>query len=105
MGSRVTWTPLAVSDHNSLAEYLRCEAGLSASLRFVTATEASTLMLSQHPHIGADIGLPGHDLRRWHIDGFDNYLILYRVTDHGVEIVRVVHVTRDFNTLIGNEPS
>jgi plasmid stabilization system protein ParE len=78
MGSRVTRTPLAARDLDELAEYLRREAGLAVALRFVASAEAACTVLAEHPHIGASVGLPGTDIRRWHIDGFGNHVILYR---------------------------
>jgi toxin ParE1/3/4 len=104
MGSRVTRTPLAARDLDELAEYLRREAWLAVALRFVTSAEAACTVLAEHPHIGASLGLLGADIRRWHIDGFGNHVILYRLTDHGVEIVRILHAARDLESLFHDEP-
>ena len=35
------------------------------------------------------------------IAGFDNYLIFYRPTERGVEIIRVIHGSRDIEDLFG----
>jgi toxin ParE1/3/4 len=35
----------------------------------------------------------------WRIAGFDQYLIFYRPTESGVEIIRVIHGKRDVEDL------
>jgi toxin ParE1/3/4 len=103
MGSRVARTPLAARDIDELAEYLRREAGLAVALRFVASAEAACQVLGEHPHIGASVGQPGADIRRWHIDGFSNHVILYRLTNRRAEIVRVLHAARDLESLLRDE--
>jgi plasmid stabilization system protein ParE len=49
-----------------------------AALRFLAATE---------------------DLRRWHVEGFENYLILYRPIKGGIDVARVLHGARDIERL------
>jgi hypothetical protein len=46
------------------------------------------------PSIAALLGLDEllyEDIRRWHINGFDRLIILYRETTAGIEVVRVLH--------------
>ena len=45
-----------------------------------------------------DAELP--EMRRWHIDGFDDHLIIYRETERGIEIVRVLHGARDIVAIL-----
>lgn len=42
------------------------------------------------------------DLRFWPIPGFPRYLIFYRPSRGGVEIVRVLHAARDITTIFGD---
>lgn len=37
----------------------------------------------------------------WRIAGFDSCLIFYRPTERGVEIIRVIHGSRDVEQLFG----
>jgi len=55
------------------------------------------------PQVGALAGLdelPYEDIRRWHINGFDRLIILYRATDDGIEVVRILHASRDIAALL-----
>jgi toxin ParE1/3/4 len=40
-------------------------------------------------------------VRMWRITGFDNYLVFYRPTERGIEIIRVLHAKRDIDALFG----
>jgi toxin ParE1/3/4 len=43
------------------------------------------------------------DVRMWRVAGFDSYLIFYRTTESGVEIIRVIHAKRDIEGLFGGQ--
>jgi toxin ParE1/3/4 len=43
------------------------------------------------------------DLRKWHIKGFNNFLIFYRVQDDAVEIIRILYATQDIKGILGKE--
>ena len=36
-----------------------------------------------------------HSMRVWRVEGFERYLILYRSVEHRIDIVRVLHGSRD----------
>jgi toxin ParE1/3/4 len=96
-------TGLATVDVNDLADYYRKEAGHTVAMRFVDNAERAFNQLASMPSIGALLGLdelPYEDIRRWHIEGFDRLIILYRETADGIEIVRVLHTSRDIAALI-----
>jgi toxin ParE1/3/4 len=98
-------TGLATADINQLADYYLHEAGLEIALRFVDNAERAFQQLVDMPKIGALLGLdelPYEDIRRWHIDGFDRLIILYRETADGIELVRVLHASRDIIALLCN---
>lgn len=66
--------------------------------RFVDCVEASFRLISEAPEIGSlcdfdDPRLEG--LRVWRVQRFHNYLIDYRVHRDAVQVVRVLHSTRD----------
>jgi toxin ParE1/3/4 len=55
------------------------------------------------PSISALLGLVEllyEDIRRWHINGFDRLIILYRETTAGIEVVRVLHTAPDIAALL-----
>ncbi len=81
MTRRIVRTPLTEADIEDIAEYLRQEAGLAVTMRFVTNAEAAFRALAHTPRIGAVVGLSGliePDIRRWHIERFDRLIILER---------------------------
>ncbi|MDF0673279.1 MAG: type II toxin-antitoxin system RelE/ParE family toxin [Nitrospira sp.] len=86
--------------------YLAEEAGLDMAERFLTCAEASFNDLARQPMIGAQLTLRHPDLatmRKWHIKGFENYLIFYIPHSDGVTIVRVLHAARDWWSLLEME--
>jgi toxin ParE1/3/4 len=40
-------------------------------------------------------------MRKWAVDGFENFLVLYLPRPDGVTIVRVLHAARDWWSLLG----
>ena len=91
-------TGLATTDINELADHFLGVAGLAVALRFLDRAERAFDQLVTVPRIGALLGLdelPYEDIRRWHIDGFDHLLILYREMADGIEVVRLLHTARD----------
>lgn len=101
MTEQVTFSPLAIENIDDLAEYFRIEAGLTVAHRFVISTEMAVKALASYPMMGALLGLTGseHDIRRWHIEGFPRLLILYRPTEAGITIIRVLDTGRDIADL------
>ena len=96
-------TGLANSDINDLADYFQKEAGLNVALRFIDNAERAFSQIVAMPSIGALLGLdelPYEDIRRWHIDGFARLIILYRETADGIEVIRVLHTSRDIAALL-----
>jgi toxin ParE1/3/4 len=60
------------------------------------------------PSIGALLGLdefPYEGIRRWHIDGFDCLMILYREVADGIEVIRVLHIARDVPAVLRSAPT
>jgi toxin ParE1/3/4 len=94
--SRVDKRPQAIRDLADIAVYL--------AFRFLDAAEASFKQLTAMPAMGVartyrDPELDG--VRMWRIAGFDSYLIFYRPTETDVEIIRVIHGSRDIEHLFG----
>jgi len=42
-------------------------------------------------------------IRMWRVKGFRQYLIFYRPIQDGIEIVRVIHSSRDIAALFGED--
>ena len=40
-----------------------------------------------------------HGVRMWHVKGYENYLIFYAATHSAIEVIRIVHGSRDIEEL------
>jgi len=79
---------------------------VDAALRFYDAAFASFDQLADTPFIGTVKHFANSvlSLRRWFVQGFNHYLIFYRVSTSTVEIVRVLHSSRDIEkALVGDD--
>jgi toxin ParE1/3/4 len=102
MPDRIAKTALATRDIDELVNYYRTEAGPTVALRFINNAERAFAHLAEMPRMGARLGFdqsPFPDIRRWHIEGFTALLILYRAVADGIEIIRVLHSSRDIAAL------
>lgn len=75
--------------------------------RFLIAVKRSCALLLRWPFIGSrwETENPAYaDLRAWPIRSFENYLIFYRPTRHGIEILRILRGSRDLDTIFGADP-
>jgi toxin ParE1/3/4 len=72
-------------------------------LRFYDAAEASIQRLVENPNLGSVCEFESPELagvRVWPVRGFRKHLIFFRPTEAGVEILRVLHGSRDFERLV-----
>ena len=93
--------PRARADLLEIAEYIARD-NLPASSRFLDVAEACFRTLARFPEMGALAHFDSPHLlglRRSRIKGFENYLVFYRPTESGVEIIRVLHGARDIESL------
>jgi toxin ParE1/3/4 len=78
------------------AYYLR-EAGSTISAAFYAALDKAVTVLRQEPNAGStrwSIDARETALRSWPVKGFP-YLVFYTHGPHGVDVVRVLHTSRD----------
>jgi len=98
---RVNKTSTAKQDLTDIATYIAVDS-LDASDRFLQAADTAFLRLAEMPGLGTrrDFHNPYlKDIRYLPIAGFENYLIFYRVTEKGIDIIRVLHGARDVDAL------
>ena len=84
--------------------YLAETAGADTAERFLDRARSSFEALAQQPMIGAPIqtrspALAG--MRRWPVRDFRSYLIFYLPRPDGISVVRVLHGSRDWWSLLG----
>lgn len=77
----------------------------SAAHRLLDALDASLARIRKDPGYGARLPLPqyeGRDVRFYRPKGFDSYVIIFRVTDDAVIILRVLHGSQDIEAALEN---
>jgi toxin ParE1/3/4 len=97
MPRRVIRRPAVNRDLIDCFVYIAGDSEESA-VRFLRAAEETFLDLAGMPGMGVttSFGDSGdRNLRRCRIRGFDNFLIFYRPTEDGVEVIRVLHGARE----------
>ncbi|MGC8643212.1 MAG: type II toxin-antitoxin system RelE/ParE family toxin [Isosphaeraceae bacterium] len=92
--------PAADRDLDAHAGYLMEKASLETALRFYEAAAATFERLVQVPGLGEPYESNNQrliGLRVTLVEGFPNHLVFYRAIDKGIEILRVLHGTRDLD--------
>jgi toxin ParE1/3/4 len=95
----------AKADLIEIADYI-AEDNPEAAERFLDAAEAAFAMIASLPSVGRTFRFQStraQGLRGWPVEGFARYLIVYRADDSLIEIVRVVHGSRDIAGLFAEE--
>ena len=105
--AKVGFRPRAWEDVQESASYLAGEAGATVADRFLDAVLDQTASLAGMPRMGAICRLAHpalKDLRRLPVNGFENWLIFYRPTKGGIEIIRALHGARDIESILDDAP-
>jgi toxin ParE1/3/4 len=89
-------SPQARSELEAIGDHIAEDSPANAQRFIVRLTEKFTA-LRRNPHIGRARPDLRRDLRSF---PYGAYLILYRIIDGGVEIVRVVHAARNLDDLV-----
>jgi toxin ParE1/3/4 len=101
MGRYVVF-PAANQDLEDQAHYLATKGNAEVGHRFLVAAHETFSLLATQPEMGWQ-GRLEHpslaSLRLFRVSGFDKMLVLYRPIVGGVEILRVVHGSRNLEAL------
>lgn len=87
----LTWRPEAVDDLDTIIGYI-AERNEAAALRLLAAIEGCAERLPEHPFLYR----PGRVSGTREAVVHPNYILVYRVTSDGVEVVAVVHTRQDY---------
>lgn len=98
--TQVSFTPEASADLRLIALYI-ADYNPVRALSFVDEIEDRCRRIGQLPHAGPPRSQWGDGVR---IAVHGNYLIVYRVRDVAVQILRVVHGARDLDVLFESDP-
>jgi toxin ParE1/3/4 len=95
----------ALRDIHRHADYIG-ERRLSAGRRFYKAAEGAIKKLAERRMLGGSCEFENPeltDLRVWSIKGFEHYLIFYIPLEDGVDVIRVLHASRDVENILRDE--
>jgi toxin ParE1/3/4 len=79
-----------------------------AAIRFLEAFDRTVEFLQRSPLIGEICPYPNplfEGTRVWRIQKFKTYLVFYRVLSDAMEVVRVLHGSRDMGAIFGDADS
>lgn len=103
--SKINKQPQVIQDLIEIADYI-AEGNLDVSDRFLAAAEKTFQQLGEMPGMGRIRNSPNprlKNIRQQAVKGFKNYLIFYRTSELGVDILRVIHGARDIEALLSDE--
>ena len=103
---RYTIRPRADQDLDEQAYYLATHASPDTGHKFLLAAHETFSLLATQPRMGwlCRVRHPAlAPLRVFRVSGFEKVLVLYRPLPDSVEILRVVHGSRDLNALLRRE--
>lgn len=92
-------SPKALTDLEDISSYLLLHASLRTAERFLEAAEQTFMKLATMPGMGSQfetqlLKLTG--IRTMSIKGFKRYMIMYREIPKGIEVLRVIHGSRNW---------
>lgn len=94
-----------LDDLIEIGDYLS-QQSLAVADRFLDAVEAALTLLADEPGVGTLREFSHPDLagvRSWPIRGFENFLIFYRETPGGIEVIRFLHGARDIDAVLNQD--
>lgn len=106
MTARAAIRPDAVRDLDEQFEYL-AQQSTELATRFLTAVRSSVQRLLNQPDLGVTRGFTHaelRDVRAWMVRGFPKHIIYYRPDPDGIEVIRLLHGSRDIVSLFGDDP-
>lgn len=105
MSRQIYLRPRAEADLDGHFLYI-ADDNPEAAARFLEALESAFRLLAENNEIGSlrDFNNPRLEgIRMWPVHGFEHYLVFYVPTTTGIDVVRVLHSSRDIAAHIGDE--
>ena len=97
--------PSALQDLVDLADHIALD-NIEAASRFLKSAEESFRDLEHMPLMGSAREYRSAEftgIRMWRVKEFRKYLIFYHPIEDGIEIIRVIHSSRDIAALFGED--
>jgi toxin ParE1/3/4 len=95
-----------IQDLEDISDALAARSPATA-IRFLDAAEQTFADLEAMPSMGAVCPLQNpqmQNVRQWRVRGFSKYVVIYRPLNGGVEILRVLHGSRDLPSILEGGP-
>jgi len=97
---KVRLTPEAEADLEGIGDKI-AERNAARAVTYVRELQERCLRIAEFPHAGPPRPQRGEGIR---IAIHGKYVIVYRVRDETVQVLRVVHGARDLDALFADEP-
>lgn len=97
--------PSALRDIAEAGAYIGRDS-LDAEIRYYDAAEQAFTQLLEMPRLGRVFTMQvvlSAEIRVRPIRGFPNWLVFYRSTEQGIEVIRVLHGARDVGAILAGE--
>jgi toxin ParE1/3/4 len=100
---RIAVRPEADNDVEHHARYLTEHSGIETALTFYERLEQTFTLLATFPEMGKVAGFaePLTGTRVFHVKDFENYLVFYERIRNGIQVLRVLHGSRDMRVIFG----
>jgi toxin ParE1/3/4 len=101
MTKKILITPKANQDLDDCFAYIS-QDNPETALQFFDSTRITIAQIARMPRIGSIFTTNDNrlqDLRKWSVKDFRKYLIFYIDREDVVEIVRILHATRDISSI------
>ena len=104
---RIEYRQQATYDLDKIAAYLEQEnPGVNIEDQFMAELTATVRGVAEMPRKGSPLELYSKrlkSLRRWPINRFHNYLLIYLIHKDDIEIVRVFHSSQNYLRILTSE--
>lgn len=100
---KVIVRPAAQRDLDEQADYTAADSSIEVALRFYRRAGETFRLLAMHPRMGRSIELLNPffaNARVFPMKNFSQHMVSYRPAGRGIEILRIIHGSRDTKTLL-----
>jgi plasmid stabilization system protein ParE len=101
--AKLRLTEVAVSDIQEQADWYEQRSDHALARRWENEVTAALIRIERHPRSGAKCSFSAYELqeiRRMSVTGFPRHLIFYRAKKEEIRILRILHGTRDLESLL-----
>jgi len=102
---QLVFRPRVADDISACTAYIAAES-VEAAIRWLDCIDLGCKQLQSHPFLGQLVTSSVAELasfRTWQVPKYENYLIVYTVSDACVEVIRILHTSRDLPKLLDSE--